>query len=168
VKSGEDISTDKQRALLAGWQAPDLLGIGVAVCDASCHMLIANQTFLDILGTRDCLYLNSEGRLLETDEASQILVDVVGRCSHPSNAAGMPSRGCISVKVRRTSGRKPLTLLARPFPSTTTVRSSSMTLLLLLDVAHAVNEEGVVAPLLRLVSTSENWGGSHNYREGVH
>jgi len=43
-----------------------------------------------------------------------------------------------------------------------------MTLLLLLDVAHAVNEEGVVAPLLRLVSTSENWGGSHNYREGVH
>ena len=42
-----------------------------------------------------------------------------------------------------------------------------MTLLLLLDVAHAIDEEGV-APLLRLVSTSDNWGESHNYREGVH
>jgi len=167
VKSGEDISTEKQRALLAGWQAPDLLGIGVAVCDASCRMLIANQTFLDILSTRDGLCLNSEGRLLETDEASQILTDVVKRCSRVPKRGAMPGRGCFSAKVRRTSGGTPLTLLARPFPSSTTAGPSSMTLLLLLDVAHAIEEEGV-APLLRLVSTSENWGESYNYREGVH
>jgi hypothetical protein len=53
----------------------------------------------------------------------------------------------------------PLTLLARLFRSTETVRSSSMTLLLLLDLPHAILEDGI-APLLRLVSTFENWGGS--------
>ena len=163
----EDNSTEKHRALLAGWQAPDLLGIGVVVCDASCQMLIANQTALDTLGARDGLCLNSEGRLLETDEASRILVDVVGRCSRTSKAAGLPSRGCFSVKVSRTSGRTPLTLLARPFRSTATVTSSAMTLLLLLDFPHELEEDGIT-PLLRLVSMSENWGGSRTYHEGVH
>jgi hypothetical protein len=167
VKSGEDISAEKQRALLAGWQAPDLLGIGVVVCDASCQMLIANQTALDILSARDGLYLTSEGRLFETDETSQILVDVVSRCSRASNTVGMPIRGCFSVAVCRSSGRTPLTVLARPFQSAATVGSNSKILLLLLDFPHVIEDDGI-RPLLRLVSAFGNWEENHSNREGVH
>jgi hypothetical protein len=166
MKTGKDTSADKHRALLAGWQAPDLLGIGVVVCDASCQMLIANQTALDILAARDGLWLNSDGRLLETDKASQILEDVVERCSRAASSADKMGRGCFSVTVRRASAQKPLTLLARPFRPAARAGSSSMTLLLLLDFPHAIEGDGI-GPLLRFVTASDNWGGSLPYREGV-
>lgn len=166
MKTRKDAPTEKHRALLAGWQAPDLLGIGVVVCDASCQMLIANQTALDILAARDGLWLNSAGRLLETDEASRILTNVVERCSRASSSARTMGRGCFSVMVRRTSGRKPLTLLVRPFRPSADAGSSSMTLLLLLDFPHAIEEDGI-GSLLRLVTASDNWGGSLSHRESV-
>ena len=166
MKTGKDTSTEKHRALLAGWQAPDLLGIGVVVCDASCQMLIANQTALDIMAARDGVWLNSDGRLLETDEESQILEDVVERCSSASSSAGKVGRRCFSATVRRASGLRPLTLLARPFRPSASAGSNSMTLLLLLDFPHAIEEDGI-GPLMRLVTASDNWGGSLPYREGV-
>jgi hypothetical protein len=165
VKNCEDHSPELSRALLAGWQAPDLLGIGVVVCDASCRMLIANQTALDILAARDGLWLNSDGQLLATDEAAQTVADLVQRCSNGGVSARVASRGCLSATLHRASGRSPLALLARPFRSTNG-GPGAMTLLLLLDFPRAIAEDGV-APLLHLLTTSQSSRGSNNHRERV-
>jgi hypothetical protein len=165
VKTNEDHSPEKlDRALLAGWQAPDLLGIGVVVCDASCQMLIANQTAIDILTARDGLCLSPEGQLLATDAGVQPVADLVDRCTGP--AASARGRVCFSAKISRASGRMPLTLLARPFHSKKK-DSGAMTLLLLLDFPHAAETDGI-APLLRLLGASQSWRQNPEYREGVH
>jgi hypothetical protein len=166
VKIRKDHSAESlDRALLAGWHAPDLLGIGVVVCDASCRMLIANQTALDILAARDGLCLNSDGQLLSTDEAAQTVADLVCRCSNGSASTRVTGRGCLSLTVHRSSGRSALTLLARPFRSTNT-RPEAMTLLLILDFPQTTAKDGV-APLLHLLTTSRGLRDGHNYREGV-
>jgi len=165
VKTNGDRSPEKlERALLAGWQAPDLLGIGVVVCDASCQMLIANQTAVDILAARDGLCLSPEGQLLATDRGVQPVADLVHRCT---GSAAASTRGRVfSAKISRASGRMPLTLLARPFRSKEK-GAGAMTLLLLLDFPHAVEADGIT-PLLRLLSASQSWRQSPDYREGVH
>ena len=166
MKIRKDHSAESlDRALLAGWHAPDLLGIGVVVCDASCRMLIANQTALDILAARDGLCLNSDGQLLSTDEAVQTVADLVCRCSNGGVSARVTDRGCLSLAVHRSSGRAALTLLARPFRSTNT-GPGTMTLLLILDFPQTTSENGV-SPLLRLLTTSRGLRDGHHYREGV-
>jgi hypothetical protein len=167
VKTNEDHSPEKvDRALLAGWQAPDLLGIGVVVCDASCQMLIANQTAIDILAARDGLCLSPEGQLLATDARVQSVEDLVHRCTYPAGSVPARGRACFSAKISRSSGRMPLTLLARPFRSAQQ-NAGAMTLLLLLDFPHTVEADGI-APLLRLLSASQSWSQGPEHREGVH
>lgn len=166
MKTNENHSPEKlDRALLAGWQAPDLLGIGVVVCDASCQMLIANQTAIDILSARDGLCLTPGGQLLATDTGVQPVADLVHRCTSSAASASARGRVSFSAKISRASGRMPLTLLARPFRSTKK-DAGAMTLLLLLDFPHAAEADGI-APLLRLLSASQSWTQSPEYHEGV-
>jgi hypothetical protein len=128
-------------------------------------MLIANQTAVDILAARDGLCLSPEGQLLATDRRAQPVADLVHRCT--GTAAAASTRGRVfSAKISRTSGRMPLTLLARPFRSRKE-DAGAMTLLLLLDFPHAVEADGI-APLLRLLSASQSWRQSPDYHEGVH
>jgi hypothetical protein len=165
LKQREDQSTEKlNRALLAGWQAPDLLGIGVIVCDASSRLLIANQTARNILRAQDGLHLSADGRLCESDEGHRVR-DIVRRCANESPTARKPGNGCLSLSVRRTSGEAPLRLLARSFRPPTSEGATAMTLVLLLNLPLATEENGI-GPLLRLVGCEDSVG-HRSYREGL-
>jgi len=148
----EDQSTEGlNRALLAGWQAPDLLGIGVIVCDASSRLLIANKTALDILRLQDGLLLSSDGRLCGSEEGAQLVTDIVRRCANEIPTTEKHSNGCFSLKVRTTSGKTPITLLARPFRPPASEGTTSMALVLLLNSSLAGERDDGLAPLLRLL-----------------
>ena len=100
------------RALLAGWQAPDLLGIGVVVCDARGQVLLANETAHDVLRTQDGLQL-IDGKLRESEEGASALADLVEQAA--SNEFVPHAHDCLALAVRRISGGTSLTLLIRRF-----------------------------------------------------
>jgi hypothetical protein len=139
-------TANQNSALLAGWQAPDLLGIGVIVCDASSRLLIANETALDILHAQDGLRLSSDGRLCESPEGDQFLADLVQRAAGSESAHNLAGDS-ISVAVRRSSGKKPLTLVVRSFrPMPVESSEQPMALVLLLESTpkpHVHGTEGL-------------------------
>jgi len=167
LKLREDQSTEElNRALLAGWQAPDLLGIGVIVCDASSRLLIANKTALDILRPQDGLLLSSDGRLCGSEECAPLVTDIVRRCANEIPSTDKHANGCLSLHVRRTSGKTPITLLARPFRPPASEGPASMALVLLLNsTLLAVEEEDGLAPLLRPVGVDSV--GKQVYGKGL-
>ena len=161
----EEQSNEKlNRALLAGWQAPDLLGIGVLVCDASSRLLIANQTALDILRAQDGLQLSSDGRLCAPNEDAHQLTETVRRCASDKSSMYKTASACFALSIHRTSGKAPLTLLARPFRPPATEGPTSMTLVLLLNPPAA--EEDGIGSLLRLVGCEDSMG-SRVHRDGL-
>lgn len=119
------------RALLAGWQAPDLLGIGVVVCDAFGQVLLANETAHDVLRAQDGLQL-MDGKLCESEEGAYALADLV---EHAANSEVVPhAQDCLPLAVRRISGGTPLTLLVRRFqPASVEGSGQPMALVLILD-----------------------------------
>ena len=119
------------RALLAGWQAPDLLGIGVLVCDAFGQVLLANDTAHDVLRAQDGLQL-VDGRLCESEEGAYALADLV---EHAANSKFAPhAQDCLPLAVRRISGGTPLTVLVRRFqPASAEGSGQPMALVLILD-----------------------------------
>jgi hypothetical protein len=166
LKLCEDQATENlDRALLASWQAPDLLGIGVAVCDASGRLLIANQTAIDVLRAQDGLRLSSDGRICESEEGAHMVTDIVRRCAIEFRSAQKAADGCVSINIRRTSGKAPLTLLARPFRPPATRGSASMTLIILLNSTRRREEAGI-GPLMRFAG-SEDSVGNRTYREDL-
>jgi hypothetical protein len=166
LKLREEQATEKlNRALLAGWQAPDLLGIGVIVCDASRRLLIANQTALDVLHAQDGLGLSSDGRLCESDEGAHLVTNLLRCCATEPHSTQRPANGCLSVNVPRKSGKTPLFLLARPFRPPATEGPASMTLIILVS-APLATEENRIGSLLRLVGCEDSVG-NRVYREGL-
>lgn len=119
------------RALLAGWQAPDLLGIGVVVCDAFGQVLLANETAHDVLRAHDGLQL-IDGKLCESEEGACALADLVEHAANSEFAPHVQDR--LPLAVRRVSGGTPLTLLVRRFqPASVEGPGRPMALVLILD-----------------------------------
>jgi hypothetical protein len=135
-------TADQNSALLAGWQAPDLLGIGVIVCDSSSRLLIANETALDILHAQDGLQLSCDGHLCESPEGAQTLADMVRRAAE-SESARNPAGNGAPIAVRRSSGKRPLTMLVHSFrPLSVESAQSQMALVLLLESSMEPRADG--------------------------
>lgn len=97
--------------LAAGFEALDLLKIGVVVCDASAKVLTANSVAERILSDSDGLELNSDGTLSATLESNGSLRESIARVAGlKADDAGTAHR---ALAVRRSSGKRPLTLFLR-------------------------------------------------------
>jgi hypothetical protein len=109
-----DSSATLNRALLAGWQAPDMLGIGVMVCDASCRVLIANETARRILRGRDGLHLSADGLLCEVGHGGGLFAEVVRKCAEAGTKTHQPESDS-AVVIRETVGKPEIELRVRSF-----------------------------------------------------
>jgi hypothetical protein len=134
-------TTTPDRALLAGWQAPDLLGIGVVVCDAFGQVLLANETAHDVLRAQDGLQL-VDGKLCESEEGACALTDLV---EHAARSESLPhAQDCLPLAVPRISGGNPLTVLVRHFqPASVEGSGQPMALVLILN-SHNQKSSGAV------------------------
>jgi DNA-binding CsgD family transcriptional regulator len=93
--------------LAAGFEALDLLGIGLVVCGADGHLLVINQTAERIVKANDGLEVDSDGRLRTTLECDPPFEELLQR------VAEARGEGEVALAVRRSSAKRPLTLLLR-------------------------------------------------------
>jgi DNA-binding CsgD family transcriptional regulator len=93
--------------LAAGFEALDLLGIGLVVCGADGQLLVINQTAERIVQTSDGLEVDSDGRLRTTQECNPPFAELLQRVSVSKG------EGEVALAVRRPSSKRPLTLLLR-------------------------------------------------------
>jgi DNA-binding CsgD family transcriptional regulator len=96
--------------LMAGFEALDLVNVGLVVTSASGQMLLANRTAEQILETRDGLELTSRGTVRTSVKSSPSLSMLVEAAGHAQAAEVSDS----ILAVRRPSGKRPLTLVVRP------------------------------------------------------
>lgn len=96
----------KNPLLAAGFEALDLLKIGVVVCDPSGRVLTANQTAEKILDDPDGLERSADGVLVTKLEGPCVLRDAIAQTAAPN------SRDRV-LAVRRPSGKRPFTLFLR-------------------------------------------------------
>jgi DNA-binding CsgD family transcriptional regulator len=124
--------------LLAGLDGLDTLGIGLAVCSSSGHLLLANWTAGEIVEAHDGLELNSDNVLCTTQECGQTFVEVVRRAV--GVAPGDRAINGAALTVRRPSGKRALTLLVRSVRRMPATEESpqAAALVLILDSALSV------------------------------
>jgi DNA-binding CsgD family transcriptional regulator len=119
--------------LSAGFEALDLLNIGLVVCSASGKLLVANQTADQILRTRDGLELDSDGIVSAIHEETESLKDLIKKVAE---SRGQERGGCDSAfALRRAEGKRPLTLFVRAVKSKTDspVDNEAAVLIMILD-----------------------------------
>jgi DNA-binding CsgD family transcriptional regulator len=97
--------------LLAGFEALDLVNIGVVVADACGKMLLANETAKKFLDARDGIALSPQGTLRASGACGAALSGLLRQFGGPG-PRGIESGGAV-LAVPRASGRRPLTLLVR-------------------------------------------------------
>lgn len=100
--------------LMAGFEALDLVNIGLLVTSAAGDLLLANRTAEQILQTRDGLELTPAGAVrtsIKCTPSLSVLMDVVAR-------AGREGAKESVLAVRRPSGKRPLTVVVRSVAGT--------------------------------------------------
>ena len=139
--------------LMAGFEALDLVNVGLLVTSAAGQLLLANRSAEQILDTRDGLELTPRGTIrtsLKSTPALNVLLDAAGK-SQPSE-----SNDSI-VAIRRPSGKRPLTLVIRSVQavaSPTADPSSPTALVFILDPEFPVETaESELRQLYGLTST---------------
>lgn len=137
-----DSSATLNRALLAGWQAPDVLGIGVMVCDASCRVLIANETARRILRGRDGLHLSPDGLLCDAGQGRGLLAEAVRKCAEAKTQTP-DSAGDSAVVIREKVGKSEIELRVRSFR--VQGRQAAMALIVLLEPHTPADAVGISA-----------------------
>ena len=105
-------SDDSPQVLAAGLEALDFLRVGVAVTNGTRQLLFANQTAEHILLAHDGLEVNTEGVLVSLDISCGLSL-VVYQAVQAAAQAGIQEPTNILLTVRRSAGRRPLTLLVR-------------------------------------------------------
>ena len=95
----------------AGFQALDLLGIGLVVTNAAGQLLVANRTAEDFLSARDGIELDTDGVLCAVHGCTPSLQELLQRAAAGTDAGEAGSESAIA--VRREPGRRALTLLVR-------------------------------------------------------
>jgi len=103
--------------LAAGFEALDLLRVGVMVCGRSGELLATNDTAREVLQTRDGLDLDSEGVLramCASDDSPADLIKEVFRSSRDGAADRLDG----FFAVQRPSGKRALTVFVRPLDTT--------------------------------------------------
>ena len=95
--------------LMAGFEALDLVNVGLLVTSAGGRLLLANRTAERILKSRDGLELTSAGTVRTTIKSMPSLNTLMEMSANSGS-----QRGCDSVlPVRRPSGKRPLTAVVR-------------------------------------------------------
>lgn len=109
------------RLLMAGFEALDLVNVGLLVTGVTGQLLLANRTAEQILETRDGLELTPLGGVrtsLKSVPALSVLVEAAGK--------GQGSESSDSIlPIRRPSGKRPLTLVIRPVQATASPSTES-------------------------------------------
>ena len=95
--------------LMAGFEALDLVNVGVVVTNATGQLLLANRTAEQILKTRDGLELTPTGSVRTSLKSTPSLNALMESVAKPGNAGARDS----VLPVRRPSGKRPLTAVVR-------------------------------------------------------
>ena len=93
--------------LMAGFEALDLVNIGLLVTNASGQLLLANHSAEQILETRDGIELTPRETIrtsLKSTPALNVLLDAAGKSQESNDSI---------LAIRRPSGKRPLTLVIR-------------------------------------------------------
>jgi DNA-binding CsgD family transcriptional regulator len=98
--------------MMAGFEALDLLNIGLAVTSASGHLLMANRTAENILEARDGLELTSRGRLRALKGLGTPFTEFLEDALKVGSRQGSQAGDAV-LAVSRPSGKRPLTVLVR-------------------------------------------------------
>ena len=109
-------ATEFSRFLAAGWEALDLLNIGVVVTDVSRQLLFANDTADQILLARDGLEVSREGVLVSLNQRSNPSLKELVQQMAQASLEQQEARDAV-LAVQRPSGRRPLSMLLRPLRS---------------------------------------------------
>jgi DNA-binding CsgD family transcriptional regulator len=96
--------------LMAGFEALDLVNVGLIVIGAAGQLLLANRTAEQILETRDGLELTPRGGVRTSMKSTPALGALV-EAAEKAQPTEVPDS---ILAVRRPSGRRPLTLVIRP------------------------------------------------------
>jgi DNA-binding CsgD family transcriptional regulator len=129
--------------MTAGFEALDLLSIGLVVCGAAGQLLVANSTAQEILRSRDGLELSPEGMLCATHDSDGSLGEVLSQVAKTARAGEAGSvDGAFA--VRRPSGKRALTLFIRAVKGAAENSSAqeAAVLVLILDAALPVESTG--------------------------
>jgi len=142
-----------QHLLMAGFEALDLVNVGLLVTSASGQLLLANRSADQILDTRDGLELTPRGTIrtsLKSTPALNVLLDAAGKSQASESNDSI-------VAVRRPSGKRPLTLVIRSVQavaSPTADPASPTALVFILDPEFPVETaESELRQLYGLTST---------------
>lgn len=137
--------------LVAGFEALDLVNVGLAVTSAAGQLLLANRTAEEILKLRDGIELGPTGLVrtsLKCTPSLNSLMDTVIKAGGGSRDSVLP--------VRRPSGKRPFTAVVRAVEGAVTDSDplSPATLLFILDPEFSVETvEAELRQLYGLTST---------------
>jgi len=142
---GTDSNRRPYHLLIAGFEALDLVNVGLIVTSASGQLLLANRTAEQILRMRDGIELGPTGLVrtsLKCTPGLNALMETVIKAGGDSRDSVLP--------VRRPSGRRPLTAIVRAVESASLQPDplAPATLLFILDPETSV--ETVEAELRQL------------------
>lgn len=134
-----DIPDSAELAHLIVPEALDALNVGVLATDRFRRVVFANRTAQQILMTRDGLQITIEG-VLETirRDGRSTLSDLISIAASPSISADCLLRSTI-LAVKRTSGRRPLTVAVRSVKAMASVEAGGqLVLVFVLDPGRPV------------------------------
>jgi DNA-binding CsgD family transcriptional regulator len=152
--------------LVAGFEALDLLKVGVVVCNASAKVLTANRTAERILGDADGLELDSDGGLTTTLDQSSALRNAIAQVAANDARENGPRDRAFA--VRRPSGSRPLTLFLRAATAIGEARGSADATVLIMIQDSTMPVETAEAELRQLYGlTSAEARLSNLLMEGV-
>jgi|SRR5215470_12880943 len=97
--------------LMAGFEALDLVNIGVVVADVSGRLLLANETAEQVLDARDGITLSARGVLRASGACGTALSALLRRFGTPGPRSVETSSNVLAVP--RSSAKRPLTLMVR-------------------------------------------------------
>jgi DNA-binding CsgD family transcriptional regulator len=93
---------------MAGFEALDLVNIGLAVIGAGGNLMLANRTAEQIFEGRDGLELTAQRIIRTTQRSTPALDDLIRQAARPTDGTADSI-----LAVQRSSGKRPLTLLIR-------------------------------------------------------
>jgi DNA-binding CsgD family transcriptional regulator len=129
--------------MTAGFEALDLLNIGLVVCGAAGQLLVANETAQEVLRSRDGLELNPEGILSAALENGRSLGEILSQVAKTARSGEAGSLDG-AFAVRRPSGKRALTLFVRAVSGAAENLSAheAAVLVMILDAALPVEATG--------------------------
>lgn len=145
--------TGSLHLMMAGFEALDLVNVGLLVTTTSGQLLLANRSAEQILDERDGLELTPRGGIrtsLKSTPALNLLLETAGKAPASENNDSI-------VAIQRPSGKRPLTLVIRSVQGVPSAASDAMTptvLVFILDPEFPVETaESELRQLYGLTST---------------